>query len=197
VELLLSQININWRAVALHTPLLWARLRVMLQTPTEQLATYLLRSGAMSLNIHIDLGVENQCGRSIADLPHFLLPHVHRWHYLSLFSQSKRGLSAFLEQISTVNASQLQVFRIDQGFHTMHDHLQPPITHRILTLGAPILALIHLRAVSLHYCLPPLTQITSIHLYQLPRNMRPTFGEMHSVLSGLPNLFYFICLPRE
>jgi hypothetical protein len=25
----------------------------------------------MSLNIHVDLGVENQCGQSIADLAHF------------------------------------------------------------------------------------------------------------------------------
>jgi hypothetical protein len=149
VEILLSQININWHAVALHTPLLWACLQVTLQTPTEQLATYLLQSGVMSLNIHVDLGVENQCGSSIADLAHFLLPCVHCWCYLLVFSQSKRGLSTFLEQISTVNAGQLQVIHIDQGFHTMNDHLQPPITHCILTLGTPTLASIHLRAVSL------------------------------------------------
>ena len=70
----------------------------------------------------------------------------------------------------------------------MNDHLQPLITHCILTLGAPTLASIHLRAISLHCCLPPVTQITSIHLHQLPRNMMPTFSEMHSVLSGLPHL---------
>lgn len=109
LEMLVSQTSTSFRRIAMAAPRLWTRIHRSLRgSPLDELAlsAYLLRSGAMALDFHIDV----QCEGDVELLGRLLIPQAWRWNSLSVMCEGHA--TEMLTLLSCIVAPRLRYLQI-------------------------------------------------------------------------------------
>ncbi|KAL0947773.1 hypothetical protein HGRIS_013849 [Hohenbuehelia grisea] len=164
-QLLISHVCQRWRAVALHTPLLWTRIDIGAHA-LPFLEACLTRSYPCLLDIYIHADDVDRPHRPVLQLKPSLalvLPEISRWRRLVVtarFFSSVLHIHLALRHKSAPALEHLALclgdpFGLEELWRDPEDaYLE------ILGGGAPRLKEVNLWGVSLHYCHPPLDGVT-------------------------------------
>lgn len=196
-EIKITQVCRQWRAIATNLPLLWSRISASLQKPTSIINKYLIRSGTLLLDLHLDVGQRYSSRTSHAlleDLYGTFSPHINRWRRLYIGYDSTYHLYALLQCLTKASAPRLETIQIrrappDEFFYEEHI----PELYHIFRGGAPSLKHVRVRGLSLHCCLPPMSTITTLELHPTTRsednhNILLTYAQFISTLSNCSRL---------
>lgn len=170
-EILVSQITRHWRCVAHQTPTLWQR--ITLDTKTRHFldigADYIMRSGALSLDLRIDLSYEQGLLRPpIKSICHLINPEIRRLYQFRVNCDWYPGLQYMLESMPS-SAPLLQYLELCYENHRVSPPDDPEHPATILSGGISSLTHMVLRGITLRCHLPPLTALTNLecHFMQL------------------------------
>ncbi|GLB37679.1 hypothetical protein LshimejAT787_0407300 [Lyophyllum shimeji] len=186
-EVLVTHISSHFRNVALATCLLWSRITVTPGARDDgQIESYLERSSECGLGVRMDLrGVDTPDALTMTKTA-VVFHHSHRYRRLVI--------DAVRESVS-----QPVIRRLCRIVTPILEHLSLSVDEveasdagddKVLQGGAPVLAFVRLRGVALPLFLPPLENVTTLHLDQtapLPI-LYSTFHDMLTTPSFLTNL---------
>lgn len=182
VEIRLSHVCSQWRAVALSTPSVWSSIHFPFEHKEESLNEYLKRSEGSLLQVY--LGPWAKYPNLERTLATVLMPHVGRFQELVLDAVSRETLSALLLAFRDVAAPSLRRLRV-MCRGTILTHGPLPVAN-IFTKGAPLLTDVRLDNVPV--ILPdPGTEMLSFSVYPGPQFPMSRIG-FHQVLAGCPSL---------
>ena len=193
IEIVMSHLNRRFRAVAMYTRLLWAKIDISSSTPFDKVYAYLHRSGRTAFDLSFNIDTKYGCPRYSLDPTSAallftdaewgtIMSHMTRCRQFSarFDSDSSIILHDMVDRLREVNAPLLQTFQIESLYWVDEQYLEP---HRkILNGGAPSLTTVKMKGWGLHYCLPPLTVVTSLTL--LPASLLTTWADLRDILSG-------------
>jgi hypothetical protein len=193
IEIVMSHLNRRFRAVAMYTRLLWAKIEIFSSTPFDKVHAYLHRSGRTAFDLSFNIDTKHCCPRYSLDPTSAallftdaewgtIMSHMTRCRRFSarFDSDSCIILHDMVDRLREVNAPLLRSFQIESLYWVDEQYLEP---HRkILNGGAPSLTTVKVKGWGLHYCLPPLTIVTSLTL--LPASLLTTWADLRDILSG-------------
>ena len=164
VEVRLSHVCTQWRAVALSTSSLWSSIHFPFELKEESLNEYLKRSQGSLLQVY--LGPWAKYSNLERTLTTVLMPHVSRFQELVLDAVSRETLSALVHAFRDEAAPVLRRLRVMcRGTFVAHGPL--PVVN-IFTKGAPLLTDVRLDNVPV--ILPnPGVQMLSFSVYPGPQ----------------------------
>lgn len=151
-EIVLFHVSRHWRSVALNDPHLWTGIHVdpRASGPLSMTEAYLSRSGALLLDINLNLGYRTKV--EVAPIYQVLAAHLHRWYQLQLVC-FRQELNTLLDLIQTPAAPHLR--RIDISLDPPTSDVNRNMINRdIFSKEASSLMYIRLRG--LQSCLPPI-----------------------------------------
>ncbi|KAF8548144.1 hypothetical protein OG21DRAFT_1516627 [Imleria badia] len=182
IEVRLSHICSQWRAVALSTPSLWSSIHFPFEHKEESLQEYLKRSEGSLLQVY--LGPWAKYSNLERTLTTVLMPHVGRFQELVLDAVSRETLSALLLAFRDEAAPALRRLRVMcRGTIITHGPL-PEVN--IFTKGAPLLTDVRLDNVPV--ILPdPSVEMLSFSVYPGPQFPMSRSG-FHQVLAACSSL---------
>ncbi|KIM89989.1 hypothetical protein PILCRDRAFT_203925 [Piloderma croceum F 1598] len=193
VEIVLSHVSGHWRSVSLNDPHLWTGIHVDLRASGHLPMTeaYLSRSGALLLDINLDLGYRTNTEQvDVASIYQILAAHIHRWYRLQLVC-CQQELNTLLDLIPTPAAPHLR--RIDISLDASTSDVNRDMINRdIFSQGASSLMYIRLRGVALQTCLPPLGAVTHLRIDEPARDSRTSPRKLSYLLSGLSALTHLV-----
>jgi hypothetical protein len=195
IEIVLSQINRRFRAVAINTRMLWTRIEISLTTPFEKVLSYLQRSGSFALDLSFNIRINSSPHseyESESGAPLYIYADV-QWETIMSHMTRCRQLSARFDRNSTmvlhhmvtslraVNVPLLQSLQIESPYEIAHDY-EPGVYEHIFTGGAPSLTTVRIEGWGLHFCIPPLTAVTSLTILSASQMM--LWSDLRDILSG-------------
>ncbi|KZP15637.1 hypothetical protein FIBSPDRAFT_935060 [Athelia psychrophila] len=172
-EILVSQVTRHWRNVAHQTPNLWTR--VTLNTRTQHYlgvgADYIARSGALPLDLRIDLTFVRGLSRPlpIKSICHLICPEAVRWGQLRMRSDWYTGLQYIFDKMPS-HAPMLRYVDLCYDNPTVSPPDDPPLPKRILTGGVSPLTRMVLKGVTLRCHFPPLAALQSLECHFMTLN---------------------------
>jgi hypothetical protein len=186
-EISVSQVTAHWREVALSTPQLWTRIHFLMdQDHIEETKTYLQRSKALPLDLHLKMKrLEDDDG--IFTCCSLINEHVGRWLRIKVYSDWRRDLDCFLMHLP-ISAPILRHIQIQLKYdyqRTETEKIQP-----IFFAGAPSLTTILLSGVALRSCLPTMAAVTSLHLHKTVGSL--SLRNFCAALNSLPALTHLV-----
>lgn len=182
IEVRLSHVCSQWRAVAVSTPSLWSSIHFPFEHKEESLNEYLKRSEGSLLQVY--LGPWAKYPNLERILTTTLMPHVGRFQELVLDAVSRETLSTLLLAFRDEAAPSLKRLRV-MCRGTIVTHGSFPVAN-IFTKGAPLLTDVRLDNVPV--VLPnPNTETLSFSVYPGPQFPMSRSG-FHQVLSACPSL---------
>lgn len=195
-ETLISQVTRRWRNVACKTPLLWTRCHIPLDKTwyEEMTLVYLHRSGALPLNIRVDLAYMVS-KHEISEISHILCQHIHRWQRIQIISDTQAELHKFLGPLALLEAPILESIQLSLGdnSYTIQNEDESDLhswTRKIF--AAPCLRSVRMNGVGFHDFLPPLSALSKLHLHQYSTNQVGMLTGQKSFLNKLTNLTHLV-----
>ncbi|KIM89986.1 hypothetical protein PILCRDRAFT_812781 [Piloderma croceum F 1598] len=190
-EIIVSQVTRLWRRVAVNTPQLWTRIYVgRVHAGYFMAETYLSRSGALPLDLHIDMYSGHTNMAEIILACKIFHSDASRWRRLKVHLVWWQGLVRLLESLASANVPSLQSLQIYFDYDVSDD--TDVIAHSIFTGGAPSLASLKLHGFGLDCCLPPLTMLNTLEIHHPLRGDRISLACLASMLDGLPLLTHLV-----
>ncbi|KIM86491.1 hypothetical protein PILCRDRAFT_327918 [Piloderma croceum F 1598] len=193
IEIVLSHLNRQFRAVAVNTRMLWARIDVFLTTHFDQVLAYLHRSGTLAFDLFFNIHTNPAGAQSEYDQEsRFFLYNSTRWTLIMSHMIRCRRLTVrfddngtkilheLVASLRTVRAPLLQSLQVETPYDIGDYFLGPYLN--ILGEVAPSLTAVRIVGWGLHQCLPPLTTVTSLTLLWASRLM--LWSDLRSILSG-------------
>lgn len=194
-ELLASHVTRHWRAVALATPEIWAKIqRANYQQELDPIAAYLRRSKTVAFDLTINIGrvctyyadeYKEELIEEFDDMAPFcnlIAAHMGRCRRLFISPDNAWDLVRVLDFFSSSAAPILKSLHVspskDQSI--VYDR-----SHQIFAAGAPRLNTVYLASATLRACHPPLETVTALHLKGCMKN---EFRWLHDTFSGMPRL---------
>jgi hypothetical protein len=192
-EIIVSQVTRLWRCVAINTPQLWTRIHVGRNVRDSMAETYLSRSGALPLDLHIDMHSAHGSMEEVIFACKIFHSGASRWRRLKVHLVWWQGLVRLLESFACAGVPPLQSLQIyfDDGVSDADDDTNA-IAHSIFTGGAPSLASLKLHGFGLHCCLPPLTMVNTLEIHEPFRGDKISLACLASMLDGLPLLTHLV-----
>lgn len=197
IEVTISHVCREWRAVALSFRSLWSNFRynasqLPKRIPIDRLVAYLERSGSHPLDLHFSFS-ELAWGEASHPLFNSMLgktiSHVDRWRRISLFSGVDIPMHGFNDRLQWLKAPNLQYFTMcasssDPEGGPDSERLTPSVFLR----GAPKLFYVRLDGTSFRNYPPPFSNVTVLRLED--ETDAWTFGSfsMFLELLALPSL---------
>ncbi|KIM82282.1 hypothetical protein PILCRDRAFT_474910 [Piloderma croceum F 1598] len=183
VEIPVSHVSTFWRDVAIDTPSLWTTVLVHPTQPSELMQIYLSRSKTYPLDVVVNHGAGGFVDISEACL-NMIISHVDRLrslHVAGPINDIYRTLSLFHH----LAAPQLKELVLRGRGLEWQPYDRAP---HIFAGGAPALSSLRLNGIGLRTCLPPLSAITSMSLYDLQLSGLWKYQHFLTVLSSTPLL---------
>lgn len=176
-ELLVSSISRRWRNVAVTTPALWTQIHVL---PEKPLNIYLMRSGALPLDIRADL----RFGPRNVMFMEQVVPQIARWRSMYIQSNQRQHLYRVIRHICFVTAPLLQCLQI-----SLEDHDNEEDDGRdVLIRGTPSLKSFGLKGIGLHSCIPPGSKLTTLHVHGASSGLSTNHKRFRDILDSLSML---------
>lgn len=170
-EILVSHITRHWRNVAHTTPSLWTR--ITLDTRTQHFldigADYITRSGALPLDLRIDMTYIRGLPPPIKTICHLISPEMRRWGQLRVKSDWYPGLQYMLESMPG-HAPILECMDLCYENPNVLPPDDPEHPEMVLTGRVSCLTHMVLKGVTLRCHLPPLAALTSLECHCMQLN---------------------------
>jgi hypothetical protein len=182
IEIAVSHVSTFWRDAAIDTPSLWTKVLVHSAQPSELIQIYLTRSKAYLLDVVVNHDISGFVNISDARL-NMIVSHIDRLrlvHVVGFINQIYRTLSLF----HNLAAPQLKELVLQGRGLEWHPYRHTPI----FAGGAPALSSLRLNRIGLCTCIPPLSAITSMSLYDIRLSGLWTYQHFLTVLSAAPLL---------
>jgi hypothetical protein len=180
-EILVSQVTQRWRNVAIHTPRIWSRIEISATTSGEFIAIYLQRSGVAALDLFIADRADRPYRRRVPGWQ-AVIPHFNRC----------RRIVASPDSIEDIMDEMLVAFRfiavpLLERFQIIHN-IPFESGIRVFDGGAP--ALRDVRLGGFDYCVPPLTNVTSLVLWN--HYTAVSWSSFRDMVGGLLSLTHLV-----
>lgn len=198
IELLVTRVARRWRDVALSTPQLWTYVYIPWGAKGRAKAeVYLSRSGALPLDLFLDIDENNDSSHAISHLANVINCHAARWRSLRIDSVTVGeagewvcGAYALLtllpSSVPLLEHIQLTIEEVYQREFRGHYPLD------IYRAGAPSLTRIRIRGFGMHLCLPPSATVTRLELHEARDAIRFSSAKLASMLAGLSALKFLV-----
>ncbi|KAF8070694.1 hypothetical protein FPV67DRAFT_1037792 [Lyophyllum atratum] len=188
-EILVTHVSSHFRNVAIGTHLLWSRITVSPAFRGAEIETYLARSNGCGLGVRMELGGVRTPNSQTMQKANMVALHSRRYQRFAIESSRESVARPIIRRLCNVTTPLLQHLSVSvdevEGSNVIEDQM--------LQGGAPVLAFVRLRGVALPLFLPPLGNVTTLHLDQttaLPV-LYTTFRNMLTTPSLLTNLSIF------
>lgn len=199
-EVAVSHVSRAWRAVALSTPQIWARIYLATYQFAEDkvVETYLSRSAGLPLELYIVIQEDFIERRGHLSLPRSIALLLPRLLHLRVQSSSEVGLSALLDLLSRgeTKASMVQSIELDLTLDLGRIGKGSEYRSKLFPGGALNLSSLRVRGMNLCLLQPHLPAVTSLELYGsgTQSNKMSTPNGICHMLGGLPALTHLtIC----
>ncbi|KAJ7759038.1 hypothetical protein B0H16DRAFT_629268 [Mycena metata] len=166
VEVVVSQVNLYFRDIALGTRVLWRHINLGQNDSVEKLRMYLARSGPrVPLHLRLDLT------RGIAALTEKLdlvFEQLDRWQRFTIHSKIETSDVPVISRLYDASAPLLEQLGlcVDDVDSENLKSVRRADSEQILTQGCPRLTVLRLRGLSMHFFRPPIPNITTLYLEQ-------------------------------
>ncbi|KIM44317.1 hypothetical protein M413DRAFT_379087 [Hebeloma cylindrosporum] len=204
VYLTASQVSKFWRSVAINNPLWWTYLLIFPPWKFDAIATYLKRSKACPIDMHISIHpdywyISRKSTTTLPSLSGFgaladiISPHFHRCRSLrvqGIFFQSYNSSIDLLRHLENVEMPYLEEFTFDGEFSFRGP--TPIIDRRIhLFSAAPMLRDLRTGGTALKVFTPSLSSVTTLHLSRVIDKGFIGFPELGRMLEACTLLTFF------
>jgi hypothetical protein len=187
-EVAVSHVTRHWRAIAINTPRIWAKIqRLPAQTSLNSTIIYLQRSKAVPLDLSIDICEGADGHNHVTSFIQLINAHVHRWRRLWVRSKFWMDHRIFVEGMPTASAPLLQSIDICLE--------NPPsagtgAARIIFADGAPSLTSVVVKGVGKFCWLPPLRGVTNLCLdnIDVDRAIWTEFRILHDMFRCMSSL---------
>lgn len=197
-EILVSHVTYTWRETALNLAPMWTKIHIRVGNPFEQLegrcTTYLSRSKTMPFDLHIDLGaITSPLSTNISFVCQAVISHVDRCQNLLIRFNWRHSLYQLAEQLLLRHSLAAPLLR-NLYIRLEPNHLDATnVTASgdilaILQGGAPHLTSVRVAGIPLNYCLPPMSAVTSLHMYEPIYGSSDSCSTTRNILNDLPEL---------
>lgn len=184
-ELCISHVSRRWRDIAIGSQILWTKLKIKDESPTDMISSYINRSGGRSLDVAITLSMTSKEAIKVWPVSLQILPLARQ---LLLECQSWYTLRQILDDLLVLHAPYLQSLHIYTRAPEDSDEYTPNPLRQILINGASALSDLRLIGWTLPRCLPPLSAVTSLALHDTGR--MTGWHEFRDILDGQTALTY-------
>lgn len=202
----MTHVTRHWRAVALDNASLWSSIYASPFHPPLIIVAYLSRSQAAPLNITYEFPDQ---GYEFDITPTWGLfwTHSQRWRTLEVRSRNAQiPVETLVRSLGSLAVPRLQSFILnvdsaedddmDDDDDDWIEWWQGPEGQIIPIFmgGAPVLASLEVRGISMTWCYPPLKQLTTLDLYVEMYGDPMRYQDFCEILSGLQRLTQlFVC----
>jgi hypothetical protein len=167
-----SQVSRLWRQIAMHTPFIWSS--VLLHAECTERWQELLKmrirlSRSHPLDIAVELyhfpEVDPEFPNALSHQLNLIIPEISRWKSVTYCGSLCVNVFSFFEPLALLSAPLLEVLDVQAGLDE-EEYIDDVL--RVFTGGAPRLSRVMIDGIKLSSCLPPISSLTSIALYNSP-----------------------------
>lgn len=169
--LAVSQVSCLWRQTAMHTSFLWSSILLLAECGQgwRKLMELMIKlSRSHPLDITVDV-FRNPYDTQFHDILGWqldiIIPEISRWKRLSYMADFYDDAFLIFEPVSLLSAPILEVLEVD--VETEEEHY-PDQALDVFMGGAPLLSRVAVNGMTILSCLPPISSLTSLQLFNPP-----------------------------